>query len=193
MSERLLEISLRWLFPGLCCILLFLLVRSCTRGPDIVEKEVIKYRTKTEIRDSIVYLEKPGPIRYIDRIVYRDRNPVKTDSIDGEPHSIYSDTSFVEEKFYLFYTADVTGRLNYIDLGFYDNRPDSVVYQTITNTITETKTEIMYPKGFYLGGQVNQFGEIVPSGLYQWNKNAILTGYNLNTKAIQVGYFRKIF
>lgn len=106
----------------------------------------------------------------------------------GQVRNVYQDTSIIEDDYFLFYTADITGKLNFIDLGYYDNR----VTKMPTKTITKTVDRFIDPKGLYVGGVISHKAEITPAALYLWDRNVVQAGYNLNTQQVTFGYFRKI-
>ena len=132
-------------------------------------------------------------VEKIKPIVYRDTiwmpAPESTDTLSsGDIRNVYQDTSYIENNYYLFYTADVTGRLNFIDLGYYDNRQDSVTVKTVVKRVDN----YISPRGLYAGGHVTIDGNIIPGAMYMWNKSAVGVGYNLNQGQVQIGYFRKL-
>ena len=159
---------------------------TCEKSPEIIERTV--HDTVTIVKDSIIIKEKEVPI-YVHDTVYQPTVVYRDTSSTGEVTSVYQDTSHIEENFYLFYTANVAGSLNWINMGYYDNRPDSVEIRTVTNNITTTN--YISPKGIYFGGQISTSGDITPAGMYQWKSNAVIGGYNIQDKSVVVGYFRK--
>jgi len=174
------------IFPILAGVLLVLQIRSCSKGPvEIIRTEI---DTLIVFKDSVIFKEKEIPIYYHDtiyqpKIVYQERTK------DGETINHYSDTSIIEDDFYIFYNAQVIGVMNQINLSYYDDRPDRIETQTIERTIT--KNNYISPKGIYWGIQLNSMGSIAPSAMYMWKKNAVNGGYSINKKHLTIGYFRK--
>ncbi len=125
----------------------FLITRQCSpvKQTEIIKSDTVQLIT---VRDSIVF--KDSIVFQIDTLwktkyVYKDApiNPGEDST------SVYMDSTKLKPGFHLYYTANVTGRLNWVKFSFMDVNPDTVTIieksKTITNTIS--------PNGFYaLGG-----------------------------------------
>lgn len=169
-------------------IVIGLLLRGCDSN-DNPAREHIRYKfdTISTIEYDTVFVDRVVPEVYHDTIWMP--SPVFTQiTSEGLEENVYQDTSFIEKDYFLFYTADVIGRLNFIDIGYYDNRRDTIQVKTVTNTVTE----YVPSKGLYLGIQASSIGDVIPSAMYMKNRSAFIGGYNLQAKQIQVGYFYRL-
>lgn len=178
--------------PYVVIILMFVYFTECQDRPEA--EVIIKRDTVTVTKTDTLEIEKPYPVtvtKYIDNptIIYSDTIPSYEGS-QGDIINHYSDTSHVEPNYYFYYNARVRGVLMDINIGFFDNRPERVVTNTITNTITEK--HYIQPKGLYIGADINTLGDISPGMLYMKNRWTFKANYNINRKAVSVGGYWKL-
>lgn len=138
---------------------------------------------------NTVYVPVPNPT-HIDTIYIEGTSEVATIPAIKR---VYKDTTEILKDVKVGYTAKVTGTLDDMSLSIMDTRPEKIVERTTTIT------EIVYPKGLYLGIQGNLgLTELAPSIQYLNNKNIYGIKYNVanpNGQGIQnigVTYARRI-
>lgn len=171
--------------PWIAAIIFGLLFTyQCNQEPSVrIETDTVRVTTI-----DTAFIEKLYPIevvRYIDRPMIREKEVINEDTFN-----LYSDTTFIEPDYYLFYNAKVQGLLNGIELGYYDNRPEQII--TVTNTETVTNNIHHDPSGIYVGAHVSTSMNIVPSIMYMKNRVAFSAGYDLSLKSIHVGGYYRI-
>lgn len=180
-----------FIWAGIVIFLLFL--TQCKKGETIYKTE--RDTIQTVLQDTLI-IEKEVPTVRIDTVYqvkyktkWRDRFVDKKTN-ERLPENIYMDTLWFDMNYYIHSRARVDGFMQQLELGLYDNRPDSMFTKLTTNTITETK--YISPRGFYIGGTVNFDSQVAPGVAYLWKKNFVSVGYNLGIKGPQVGYYRRL-
>ena len=143
-----------------------------------------EYDTIHTVDTIVQFVDRRVPILVTDTIevptiVYIDSTGLKT----------YSDTSFIEDNFYLYYNAKVNGFLNDITLSYYDNRPTKIT--TVFDNKTITKNNYISPNGLYVGLQAG-FSNLSPSVYYLRNRSMYGLSYNFTLSNINVMYAIKV-
>lgn len=144
--------------------------------------------------DSIIYIEKEVPVYRLVEVT----KPSEIDSSDLDiahwfeddqvnPLRFYRDTTVIEPGFKLFYTAKVQGFLNKMQLGYVDNRLDSIIYRETIKTID--RHTYVFKNSFAVGGQINTQGHLTLGGLYRTKKSNYLLGYDFEFKGPRFGYY----
>lgn len=177
-------------------VLLMMNVWQCSKKPEVIVKQTTDtVRTET-MRYDTIFIEREPVVMTVEKpvLVYRDV-PVMA----GEDStSVYQDTTRTEN-YDLFYRASVTGRLNRIDLGLIDRRPELIKTITEKVTVTNTKEVIRPQNGFFIGG-----GLVLPQNVHNplgLEVNATLLrrkwmysyGYDLLQRQHRVGLGFKLF
>ena len=168
-------------------IIIILIVANKYNSAKNVTIERIVTDTVEVVRIDSFFIEKEVPIEVVRTIekptfIYRD--------VENKKSNLFIDTTFIQDDFFMFYSAYVDGTLNSINLGYYDNCPDSIVTNTITKTIINT--DFVSRNKLYLGGSVNNQSSVTLGAAYQWKKNWLQLGYDFNSKGVRIGYYHKI-
>jgi hypothetical protein len=119
-------------------------------------------------KDTIIYREiKIDTIIYNPVIRYKEA-PI---SVGEDSVFIYSDTIRMFPKLEFYYKASITGRLNWISLGYKDLRPERIIERNYLTTINNTKLIRPDRFNFFAGGEVGK-------------SNIAITGYLTTSKMI---------
>lgn len=153
-------------------------VSKCTSNPS---STIIKTDTVTVVDTQIDTL-------FIDREVIKVveiESPTLVEQVNDSVN-VFADSVQIDTFYWGYYTAKVKGQLLNIDLGFIDNRPEKVIFET--NTITNKITNTIRDNGLYVGVVFNN--QIGPAVHYNHNKWIFSTGY---TDGLHLGVSYKIW
>jgi len=138
-------------------------------------------------------------VEYRDSLVYRDTTIFETDTLwfpkyitkaapvkpNEDSTLVYNKSISLDTGLIVNYTANVTGRLNWINFGYIDARPERWRVKEVTTTITNT----IEPAGLYIGGSAWNDGlglnitYVKSRWLYQYNfksgSHGIVVGYKM--------------
>lgn len=174
-----------FVYWGIIILLIFMMNR-CKNEKSVYVTKTLWDTVKLVVHDTVV-IQKEKPI-YRTKTIYRPE--IRYVDSSKFISNVYKDTAVLDLNHYIYYEAFVNGVMNQIELGLYDNRPDSLFTRTVYETITETN--YIEKNAWYVGGSVNLDSDVTLGAAYKWKRNFVELGYDFGVQGPRIGYYYQI-